>query len=72
LRHFDKSPQLPSGYASMLLLAYFPPLWFRVMDWRVAQHYGGDLSRANVFPSARERLFKRYHRPTSALMDQSA
>lgn len=50
LRHFDSSPQLPSGYAGMLLLAYLPPLWFAVMDQRVLDHYGGDLSRANVQP----------------------
>ncbi|HUS23907.1 MAG TPA: alkane 1-monooxygenase [Candidatus Binatia bacterium] len=56
LRHFDDSPQLPSGYASMVLLSYFPPLWFRVMDPRVVAHYGGDLRRANVQPSLRDKL----------------
>lgn len=35
LRHFDESPQLPTGYAGMLLLALVPPLWRRVMDARV-------------------------------------
>jgi len=35
LRHFDESPQLPTGYAGMLLLALIPPLWYRVMDPRV-------------------------------------
>ncbi len=63
LRHFDSSPQLPSGYASMLLLAYWPPLWFAVMDPLVSRHYGGDLGRAHVEPAARKRLFARYHRP---------
>ncbi|MDM4768086.1 alkane 1-monooxygenase [Pelomonas sp. SE-A7] len=48
LRHFDSSPQLPMGYAGMLLLAYLPPLWFRVMDPRVLAHYGGDRRRANL------------------------
>ena len=47
LRHFDDSPQLPSGYASMMMLAYIPPLWFRVMNPRVKAHYEGDLSLAN-------------------------
>ncbi|HMQ75059.1 MAG TPA: alkane 1-monooxygenase [Flavobacteriales bacterium] len=32
LRHFDQSPQLPAGYPAMMALAFFPPLWFRVMD----------------------------------------
>lgn len=35
LRHVDRSPQLPTGYAGMLLLALVPPLWRRVMDPRV-------------------------------------
>jgi alkane 1-monooxygenase len=48
LRSFDVSPQLPAGYASMLLLSFFPPLWRRVMDPRVLAHYDGDLSRANT------------------------
>jgi len=53
LRHFEQSPQLPSGYAGLLLLAYFPPLWFKLMDGRVLAHYGGDVSRANVQPGYR-------------------
>jgi len=52
LRHFDESPQLPSGYASMVVLALVPPLWRRVMDWRVAAHYGGDLQKANLREAA--------------------
>ncbi len=32
LRHFDDSPQMPTGYPGMILLALLPPLWFRVMD----------------------------------------
>ncbi len=35
LRHFDESPQLPHGYPASMLLAFVPPLWFRVMDERV-------------------------------------
>jgi alkane 1-monooxygenase len=35
LRHFESSPQLPAGYATMLLVALVPPLWRRVMDTRV-------------------------------------
>lgn len=55
LRSFDSSPQLPAGYATMVVAALVPPLWRRVMDHRVLAHYGGDLSRANVHPSARRR-----------------
>lgn len=32
LRHHDDSPQMPTGYPGMMLLATIPPLWFRVMN----------------------------------------
>lgn len=32
LRHYDDSPQLPSGYAGMIVLAAIPFLWRRIMD----------------------------------------
>ncbi|MEV3903389.1 alkane 1-monooxygenase [Mycobacterium sp. NPDC050551] len=50
LRHADEAPQLPGGYATMLVLALVPPLWRRVMDWRVVQHYGGDIRLAALSP----------------------
>jgi alkane 1-monooxygenase len=55
LRHFDEAPQLPTGYAGMIVLAYIPPLWRRVMDPRLLAHYQGDVSRANLHPPARRR-----------------
>ena len=36
LRSVAGAPQLPAGYPAMVLLALCPPLWFRVMDPRVA------------------------------------
>jgi alkane 1-monooxygenase len=60
LRHFDEAPELPSGYATMILFAVIPPLWRRVMDPRVVAHYGGDLTRANLDRRKRERLLRRY------------
>jgi alkane 1-monooxygenase len=53
LRHVDEAPQLPTGYAGMILLAAVPPLWRRVMDRRLLAHYGGDIARANVAPRRR-------------------
>ncbi|WP_433537738.1 alkane 1-monooxygenase [Micromonospora sp. CA-249363] len=50
LRSFDSSPQLPAGYATMIVVALVPPLWRRVMDHRVLAHYGGDPGRANRRP----------------------
>ena len=46
----DIAPQLPSGYGSMLVLAWCPPLWRRVMDPRVIAHYDGDASLVAVRP----------------------
>lgn len=42
LRHHEESPQLPSGYATMVVLALVPPLWFKVMDPRVKSYYQGE------------------------------
>jgi alkane 1-monooxygenase len=60
LRHFEELPELPSGYATMIVLTYLPPLWRRVMDPRVLAHYGGDVTRANILPRKRERILARY------------
>lgn len=35
LRHFDEAPQLPFGYAFMILISYVPPLWFWLMNPRL-------------------------------------
>lgn len=60
LRHFDEAPELPGGYASMLLPALIPSIWFKMMDKRVVQHYQGDLNKANILPSRRKKLFARF------------
>jgi len=60
LRDFDEAPQLPAGYASMIVLAWVTPLWRKVMDKRVLAHYEGDISRANIQPSKRDKILARY------------
>ncbi|WP_250032410.1 alkane 1-monooxygenase [Paractinoplanes maris] len=50
LRSFEVSPQLPAGYATMLLAALVPPVWRRIMDKRVLAHYNGDIALANAVP----------------------
>jgi alkane 1-monooxygenase len=55
LRDYEESPALPTGYAGMIMLALVPPLWRRVMDPRVREHFGGDLARANLQPSKAHR-----------------
>jgi len=38
LQVYDSSPQLPAGYATMIFLAFFPPLWRRVMHPRLMDY----------------------------------
>jgi alkane 1-monooxygenase len=42
LRHHDDSPQMPSGYAGMVVLALIPPLWRAIMDPKVRAYYAGE------------------------------
>ncbi len=63
LRHVDDAPQLPTGYAGMILLAVIPPIWRRVMDHRVLEHYNGELDRANLKPGLRRRALERFRVP---------
>jgi alkane 1-monooxygenase len=60
LRHVEEAPQLPTGYAGMIVLAWFPPIWRRVMDPRLLAHYEGDVTRANIQPRQRRRVLVRY------------
>src|ERR1700678_3515782 len=60
LRSLEGSPNLPSGYASMISLTYFPPLWRKVMDHRVLAHYDGDITRVNLQPRLREKLLAQH------------
>ena len=60
LCHDDQAPQLPTGYAAMLLLAAAPPLWRRVMDPRLLTHYDNDIRLAALNPRSERRLLHRY------------
>ena len=56
----------------MVTAAYFAPLWFALMDKRVAAHYHGDLTRANVQPTQRAKQFARWHQPLQNATTQGA
>ena len=62
LRNFEDIPELPAGYFGMYLVAYFPWLWYKVMDERVLglPHVQGDLSKVNICPKKREQIMAKY------------
>ncbi|WP_040811898.1 alkane 1-monooxygenase [Nocardia concava] len=66
LRSSETAPQLPAGYATMILLALFPPLWRYIMDPRLLEHYSGDLSQANIQPRKRAKILAEYDYPAAA------
>ena len=72
LRSDEGAPQLPFGYATMIVIAVVPPLWRAVMDHRLLAHYAGDVSRANVHPPARARVLRRYGPGTPAALRAAA
>jgi alkane 1-monooxygenase len=38
LERHEASPEMPTGYSGMILLALFPPAWFRVMNHRIPRN----------------------------------
>ncbi|MAM89445.1 alkane 1-monooxygenase [Allohahella sp. A8] len=67
LRHFDKLPELPSGYTGMYLLAWIPPVWFHFMNPRLLQAVNADPGKINFLPSRREQLIRRYRLATETM-----
>ena len=46
LRHHGDSPQMPTGYPGMMVLATIPPLWFYVMHRQIKKVFApGNLSK---------------------------
>ncbi|MEM7360117.1 MAG: alkane 1-monooxygenase [Pseudomonadota bacterium] len=62
LRSFEDLPELPSGYFGMYFIAYFPSLWYRVMDERLLSipHINGDFSKVNLDPKNADALKAKY------------
>ncbi|WP_420575345.1 alkane 1-monooxygenase [Ekhidna sp.] len=46
LRHIDESPQMPTGYPGMMILATIPPLWFAIMNPKIKRIKEQDLAQA--------------------------
>lgn len=51
LKHYDNTPQLPTGYPGSMLLALLPPLWCRIMNKRILQYEisNGETNSAQSF-----------------------
>lgn len=60
LRHYENVPQLPGGYASLILQVFIPSWWFSIMDKQVIEYYQGNVSKMNIQPSAKEKVLKKY------------
>ena len=62
LRHFDDVPSLPNGYLGMFVVAWIPPLWFKLMDRRLLAlpHVAGDLDNVNIDPRAGPALRRKW------------
>lgn len=43
LKHYDASPQLPYGYPASILIALIPPLWYKVMNPKLAEWQAADV-----------------------------
>ncbi len=60
LRSMDQAPSLPAGYGALIAVTYVPPLWRKLMDHRVVEHYQGDIAKANLNPRRRTKILARY------------
>lgn len=60
LRSWKEAPQLPYGYATMVVFALCPPLWRRIMDPRLLDHVDGRVEDLNLAPHRRRKLLARY------------
>ncbi len=60
LRSFENLPELPSGYFGMYLIAYFPPLWYRIMNPKLIKWAEGKACNINFDDKQRDKLIKQY------------
>jgi alkane 1-monooxygenase len=60
LRSYQDVPTLPLGYFAMFVLAYLPPLWFRVMDARLVREVGADAANINFRAQQKNQLVAKF------------
>ncbi|MEE9273310.1 MAG: alkane 1-monooxygenase [Robiginitomaculum sp.] len=64
LRDYENVPSLPTGYGGCFALAAIPPLWYKVMDKKVMNWAGGDISKVNIDPKRKAVLEKKWGKET--------
>ncbi len=60
LRDYDNVPSLPTGYGGCFLMAAFPHWWYSVMDKKVMEWADGDITKVNIDPKSKEKLYRKY------------
>ncbi|MCF6275670.1 MAG: alkane 1-monooxygenase [Robiginitomaculum sp.] len=60
LRDYDDVPSLPTGYGGCFLMAAFPHWWYSVMDKKVMEWADGDITKVNIDPKRKEKLYRKY------------
>ena len=60
LRDYPDVPALPTGYGGCFALAAIPPLWYKIMDPKVMEWAGGDITKVNIDPKRKEKLYAKY------------
>ena len=60
LRDYENVPSLPTGYGGCFLMAAFPFWWYKVMDPKVMEWADGDISKVNIDPKRKEKLYRKY------------
>ena len=66
LRDYKDVPTLPTGYGGCFAIAFFPPAWFKMMDGRVMDWAEGDISKVNLDPKKKDKLYKKWGAPKAA------
>lgn len=57
LSSFEQSPQLPHGYTVCLILAWFPKLWFKVMNEYVSKYSKGVEIKKDLIQNMNTEIF---------------
>lgn len=60
LRDYENVPSLPTGYGGCFLMAAFPLWWFSVMDKKVMEWAGGDITKVNIDPKRKQKLYRKF------------